>query len=167
MRKIKVVFTRPASFSFISLIFRLFEGTTYSHAALCLISTDLVNLVAHSNRHNVHVNTEKYFNKIYTTLESLEFEISDEKYDYLVAEISKYEGAIYGYLNIFGIFISRVAKFFGIRMRNIFSDKSKTFFCSEFVYQMLHEIGFNLKDFDSELDGPRKLFEILKGIKNE
>jgi hypothetical protein len=139
----------------------MLDRSSFSHVALFLETNDLLNLYAHVNFQKVHVNTQPYFERKYKVIKSLEYEINDADYDYITKEIARFEGADYGFLTLIGIGIARILRLFKIRAKNIFRDRNKTFFCSEFIWYLLTLCSFHIDDFDPELDGPKKLYQIL------
>lgn len=156
---IKVVFSTHRKFSIPSLFFRLMEGTPYSHVSLLMPNGFYYHVTLFGK---VHINTSYYFEKHNEIVDVKNVLMEPEMIGLMLSECSKMEGVDYGVMNVIGVGISRFLKLFGIRAPNFFKDNSKSFYCSEFVWYILKKGGLELKGFDPELDGPKRLNELLK-----
>lgn len=155
---IKVVFCRPRKFSLMSKIFRLIENSPFSHSAIQLQNGFYYHVTLFGK---VHINSGSYFESKYEIIEEKFIMVEPSNNDKMQDECQRLEGIDYGVMSIIGVGLSRLLKLFGIRAPNFFKDSTKTFYCSEFVWYILKIGGLELKDFDPELDGPKKLKEVL------
>ena len=152
----KVLFSKRRGFNIPSMFFRLIDNSEFSHAAI-LIETAYGSLVIQSNHLGVHATSFRSFITDNEIVKMIHLNPSVEQKIIIMETIYKLLGVGYGFLNVFGAGISRVFKL----SKNIFADGDKTEFCSEFAYDVLDN-AYNLTGFKAELDGPKKLYELLK-----
>lgn len=152
----KVLFTKRRGCNIPSMFFRWIDNSEFSHAAI-LIETAYGSLVVESNHLGVHATSFRSFITNNTIVRMVHLNPSVEQKVIIMENIYHLLGVGYGFLNILGAGISRLFNL----SRNIFSDGNKTEFCSEFVYDVFDD-AYNLTGFKSELEGPQKLYDILK-----
>lgn len=164
MRKVILGFSKPKKvFPVFSWAIRLAEWTPYSHVFVRINSEHLgTTLIYQASGTQVNFMGLKHFEDAAHIIKEFEFEISDENYKELLCWAVREAGAPYGIKAVLGILL---VKCFNLK-RNPFSDKDKTWFCSELAGKILRDfIGVYLKEDELEIVGPRRIFEICSAIR--
>jgi hypothetical protein len=157
----KVLFSKRRGFNIPSLFFRWVDNSDFSHAAI-LVETPYGSLVIESNHLGVHATSFRSFVNKNEIVKMIHLTPTVEQKIIIMETLYRLLGVGYGFLTVFGAGIARVFKL----TKNIFSDGDKTEFCSEFAYDVLDD-AYNLTGFKAELDGPKKLYEILKCLQEK
>lgn len=152
----KVLFTKRTGLNIPSMFFRLIEWSEFSHAVI-LLDTPEGALVYESNIKGVHSLPFSEFIKKNTIVKMIILDPNEYQFKLIKEQIYKLSGVDYPILPMIGAFIARVTG----SIKNIFADGSKTEYCSEFVFDCLDE-AYNLRGYIAEVDGPKKLYDILK-----
>jgi len=159
--RIKVIFTTKEYNPF-SWVIRFFDSSDFSHAAF-LVEYEVhnkKNYIIHASGTNVH---KTYVNDFKDKIvQTIDLELSINEISGALNLFNMYMHTKFDFMSIIGIGFNRILRVFGYKIKNIFADQQKTLFCSEFVAIVLKQIGVDLKDFNLELDGPKKLYEVLK-----
>jgi hypothetical protein len=165
MRKIILGFSKPKNkfLPIFSWAIRLVEWTPYSHVFVRIKSESLsTTLIYQASGTQVNFMGLKHFEDAAHIIKEFEFDISDAHYLEMLRWAVQEAGAPYGLKAVLGIFL---VKCFNLK-RNPFSDKNKTWFCSELAGKVLRDfIGVYLKEDELEIVGPRRIFEICSTIR--
>jgi hypothetical protein len=159
--KISILFTKRKGFNIPSWFFRLIERSEFSHAVI-LLDTPEGPLVYESNIKGVHPLPLYDFVKNNILIKSITLNPNDDQAMTIKNRIYELLGVNYPILAMIGAFIARVTG----SIKNIFADGDKTEYCSEFVFDVLDQ-PYDLKGYLAEIDGPKKLYEILKPLEDK
>jgi len=157
--KIELLFAKPKTWKPISWIIMLIERSRFSHCAIAYGDYDN-KLVAHSTGHKVNLQTIEIFTDHYKIVETVIVDIKGKDF---LRNIMKHMGKEYGYGTLIGIAIQRFLGLFGLKIKNPFGDGDDTFVCSELVIHMLQCASEEYDMLSAERDGPKKIYEVIKG----
>lgn len=142
MSKIIVGFSRHKGFAPLSWLIMLCEGTNFSHAYIKVHSESLDrDLIYQATGSGVHFVGKALFDKTAQVVEEYEIEIPDYNRKKLLQWCVDNAGKPYGHLQLVGIGLIRLAKLFGIRMANPFSNGDQRYVCCELVAAALEHLG--------------------------
>lgn len=151
----KVLFTKRRGCNIPSMIFRWIDKADFSHVAL-LIETHYGSLVVQSTHIGIHAISFRDFIKHNSIIKMIHLNPTVEQKILIMENIYRLLGVSYGFISIAGAALARMFHM----SKNILGDGDKTEFCSEFAYDVLEE-AYGLHGFLAEIDGPKKLYEIL------
>lgn len=161
--RIRVGFSKPRSwFAPFAWAIQAVEGTPYSHVYVSSYSAMASSeLIYQASGTQVNFMGLRHFSRVAQVVKEFEFEISERQYREYLAWAIREAGAPYGVKAVLGIAVQRL---FNLK-KNPFSDRSKSWFCSELVGVVLRDfVGVQIKDEELESAGPRKIFEICERL---
>lgn len=162
--KIKVHFSTFKRFNLFSVLIRFIEKSKFSHTSI-EFNIGKRSFIAHATEYRVNIISAHKFYRENEIFHIIEFDLNDIQFEKFKNLIYDTLGISYSWKTIIGIVLSRFLSLIGIKNRKFFEDKNKTMFCSEYVWYILSNLGYKIENFDPELDGPKKLYEILKASK--
>jgi len=145
-----IIFIRSNSIT--SKIIRIIDGGPYSHVAVAVSNT--------------HILESLYFTKVrITEMEYKHFEVIDlgltkEQRDQIVHMGIELVGRWYDYLQVLWYFIDAFIK---LNSKKIWNSKNNLI-CSELVYILLHGVGYLPEDTYFGNITPHELYYLLKGM---
>lgn len=160
---IQVIATRPKSpLAFIGRLICFLEGVGYSHVSFFFEDTHLQRLIGYETAFGgADFISPHKFNKKNKTVKSWTIEVTEAELLDLYRYLWDIEGTRYGKAQIFGLLIKRVARMFGKKIRNPFSDGSTTQVCLETIGRSLEKIS-KIKAQEWDELGLREIDEVLK-----
>lgn len=158
MRKIYVGFSKPIHkiLPIYSWAIRALEGTKFSHVYVRHSTKYDIDIVYQASGTQVNFESGELFFKKAEAIKEFLFEITDEAFDSYMKFAIQNAGKPYGILQVFGI---AVYSLLGLK-KNPFPSGSANYVCSEFVGEILFEIGrfkYDREVFDKLT--PKDLFE--------
>jgi hypothetical protein len=158
MSDIIVGFSTAKKFNIFSWAIKTMEKTNYSHCYIKFYSESFdCWLIYHASHTSIHFLSEENFLKKANVLEEYQITIPEEIKKKLVKNAIRRAGILYGAFQILGMGITRIFKlWFNKKICNPFADGEATQVCSDLLYYELKD-AINFKDFEPEVDGPRKL----------
>jgi len=166
-----VVATKPRSpLAFVGQLIRILEGIGYSHVSFFFDDQRLQRRIGYETALGGadFISEEAFFRKNIKVKTWTILVTEDELLD-LYRYLWDIEGTKYGKLQIIGLSIKRVAKMFGKKIKNPFSDGTTTQVCLETIGRSLEKISkVKAQNWDelglTEIDELLKPFEdIAKG----
>jgi len=136
MRKLRIGFSKPKDklFPIFSWAIRLYERTPYSHVYIRWETKWNTWLCYHAASLMIHFLGESSFARHITIVEEFEFEVSDERFDKLMAFCTKYVGEDYALKDVFMIPLNDL----GVEYS---TDGANKQYCAELVMRALGELG--------------------------
>jgi hypothetical protein len=163
MDKIIIGFSTSKKKNLFSSIIKYVDNTPYSHVYCKFRSNSLDrDFVYHAARSFVHFYSMENFAKKNITFYEFEICITQDQKTKLMQMCIDKAGLQYGLWSVIGIGLVKFLKNFKINTSNPFKDGSKTYFCSELVSSLLQELGLDTNTNNSEEDGVKWLYKILK-----
>jgi Permuted papain-like amidase enzyme, YaeF/YiiX, C92 family len=133
-----VIFVRGTSI--ISRLVRFFDKGKFSHVAIAISETEVIETNWNMRSKIVKFHYEDY--------EIVSLNLTDSQRDRIPAIASRLEGKLYDYLQVIGyIFKSRL-------------NNPRHLICSELVYNILSEVGYNHDELTRDIT-PNELYAIL------
>ena len=96
-----------------------------------------------------------------TKIQEILLKSSEEQEQRICKKAYKNLNKEYGIKQLFGLGLVRLHALFNKKIQNPFRDGQHTFVCSEYVGDILLELGYNIKNLD-EL-APKDIYEVLNG----
>mgnify|MGYP001571962652 CR=1 FL=1 len=150
---ITVGFSRHKGFAPISWIIMLCEHTPFSHAYIKVRSESLDRtLVYQATGSGVHFIGSAMFEESAQVIEEYEMPMPSEDRKKLLQWCVDNAGKPYGRLQVIGIGLIRLAKLFGLRISNPFSNGNKAYICCELVTAALEHTGMAGPDDLDQVD---------------
>lgn len=142
MAQIIMGFSRHKGFAPLSWLIMLCERTNFSHAYVKLYSASLDRtLIYQATGSGVNFVGSVLFEESAQVVEEYPIEVSDGARTRLLQRCVDNAGKPYGRLQMVGLGVIRVAKLFGIRMKNPFPNGDGKYVCCELVVDALEELG--------------------------
>lgn len=165
MNAIIIGFSKPRSnTAVLAHIIRLVEGKTpYSHVYIKWHSEELNrDLIYEARGGGVNFTNKKTFRGKNIVVKEFKLKITDKQKKEIIQFCIDNARTEYGYLQVLGIGLVRLAAKFGKKIQNPFKGGN---ICSELAAKVLQILGKKVtEDLDSV--GPRYIYEVLKNGKN-
>lgn len=140
--KIWVGFSKHRGFAPLGWLIMRCEGTNFSHTFVRVRSESLNrNLIYQANGSGVFFIGQEMFDRSNQVVEEYEIEVSDAaKVKFLQWAVDS-SGKPYGHLQLVGLGMMRLAKLFGLRIKNPFGNRDSAYVCCELVVEALETLG--------------------------
>lgn len=145
MKKLRIGFSKPKDklLPVFSWAIRLYEGTPYSHVYIRWQTKWNTWLCYHAASLMIHFLGESSFARHLTIVEEFEFEVSEEKFDKLMAFCTKYVGEEYALKDVLMIPLNDL----GVKYA---TDGANKQYCAELVMRALGEM--DVKELTQNVD---------------
>lgn len=162
MEKLILGFSKPRGwFVPVSWLIRKTEKTRYSHAYIRVRSSSLErDLIYQATGSGVYFIGGIAFDDHVEVIEEYEFEITSESKKELLQWAIDTSGKPYGRMQMLGLGIKRLFRFFGISIKNPFRTGNKAYICTELAAAALKEIKI-LSDVDLDEVGLSELRSLV------
>ena len=139
---IKVGFSRHKGFAPLSWLIMLCERAPFSHAYIKIRAESLDrNLIYQATGSGVYFVGSVLFDQSAQVVEEYEIPISDDSRRKLLQWCVDNSGKSYGHLQLVGIGLMRLARLFGWKISNPFSNGNSAYVCCELVAAALEDVG--------------------------
>ena len=129
------------------------EGTNFSHTFVRIRSKSIDrDLIYQATSSGVHFVGSVLFESSAQVVEEYQIPVSDEDRKRLLRWAVDNAGKPYGYLQLLGIGLIRLAKIVGINIGNPFSNGDKAYVCCELVAEALQGLGILVSDKLDQVD---------------
>lgn len=164
-----IAFTTPKKFYPTSFLIKYFEKTEFSHCVLIFTDKNRREFVYEAGYRGVSFSSGPFFSKNNRIIEAYSLDCDNSKKDSLLDFIYENIGKNYGYLTVFGHLVQRFAWKLGesglgkgllSRFPLLFTDGSKSYFCSELLGDLLRRV-YNLDIPNLEMHGPKMLRDLV------
>lgn len=140
--KLTIGFSRHKGFAPLGKLIMVCEGTNFSHAYVRLRAESLErDLIYQATGAGVNFVGNAVFDESAQVVEEYVIEIPDENRKKLLQWCIDNAGKPYGHLQLVGIGLIRLAKLFGIRIKNPFSNGEGAYVCCELAAAALENVG--------------------------
>jgi len=161
MRKLTVGFSKPKrKFPIFSWAIRAYEHTEFSHVYVRWQTSVGPSICYHAAHATLHFLSDTCFEKQINTVDSFEFNVSDEKYNKLLKYCLETCGNDY---SLVGVLAIPIIDFFGLK-KNPFGGGPLEQYCAELVYRILGEMTGDALTYDADRV---KLNEVYEYVKNK
>jgi len=166
MKTIYIGFSKPKSwFVPLSWAIRKIEGVPFSHVYIRFKSDSLDrDIIYHASKTMVHFMGKERFDKEAIIVEEYEFKIPDAIYKHMLQYAIDKAGISYGSIALIGLGFVKLARFFGFKIRNPFSDKDGSYICLELIGSLLWYSGAIDEIQELESIGLLEFNDIIKDI---
>lgn len=122
------------------------------------------DLILHAAVLSIHTLTLENFKKHGNTIiKEYTYEVTDPtKIKDALVFMFEMSGKPYGWIQLVGMGLVKIANFFGKKVKNPLADKDKTMVCSEFCAHVVSKIGINVDLAHAEEGGPSWMDLTLK-----
>jgi len=153
MTTLVVGFSKRKGFAPLSWVIMLCEGTKFSHTFIHVYADSIErDLIYQATGSGVHFVGRKAFDECAEVIESYPIQISEEDKKKLLQWSVDNAGKPYGYWQIVGLGLIRLAKLIGLRIKNPFSNGDKAYVCCELVVAALKHLGMKGPDQLDQVD---------------
>lgn len=158
MKKLRIGFSKPKDklLPVFSWAIRLYEGTPYSHVYIRWQTKWNTWLCYHAASLMIHFLGESSFARHLTIVEEFEFEVSEEKFDKLMAFCTKYVGEDYALKDVFMIPLNDL----GVKYS---TDGANKQYCAELVMRAFGELEGKELTRDVDRVKLKYVYEFVKG----
>jgi hypothetical protein len=141
----------------------LCEKTNFSHAYIRIHSESLdCDLIYQATGAGVNFVGTEVFDSHHQVVEEYEIKVDDETRKKLLRWAVANSGKPYGKLQILGLGIRRLVRFFGWKIRNPFKNGNIAYVCCELVAAALGELGKPIQENLDDVD----LLDLRKHVVN-
>lgn len=162
MRMVVVGFSYPKSFKLAAWLIKLASNNYYSHSYIGFYSEDLRKCyIYHATTHGVSTTTDHTFFEKNQKVTEYVFSVDTAKYAKLVEWAYINEGKKYGFLQVFGLALKKIAVLFDFKLKQPFGDGGQTYFCNELAasaveiisdFKIADKEDYDLVTFEIELE---------------
>lgn len=160
MKKLTVGFSRPknSAFPIFSWAIRAYEGTPFSHVYVRWQTSVGPSICYHAAHATLHFLSDSQFEKQITTVDSFEFEVTDEQYSRLLKYCLETCGNDYALVGVLAIpFID----LFGLK-KNPFGGGPLEQYCAELVYRILGVMTGAQLTYDADRVKLKEVYNFVK-----
>lgn len=165
MKTIVIGFSKPQQFKLHAWIIMKIDDATFDHAYLKFHSDSLDrDIIYQAIGKGVQFIGKTLFETKSKAIEEYEIEIEDNDYIEMMKLCVDNAGIAYGFLQVIGAGIVKIASKFGKQIENPFYNGLINEFCSEIVFRCLNKI--DQKDFNLKPENitPKDLNLLLKNL---
>lgn len=166
MEQISIIFSKSNKwYGVYSKLIMWAERVPYSHVAIKMIDSETKQtIIFQASGTIVNEVEESEFLSQEILIQEFKFDVSpDLKFSAKMYAISNL-GKPYGTLSALGLAVVQVASWLGLKIKNPFSDGSRSFVCSEFIASLLKNVdNIDLPDTTDDMT-PAKLFDVVKNL---
>lgn len=162
MNQIIIGFSTPKKRSFLPWLIRKAMKTDFSHVYVKFYSKAIDRTLIYQAS-GMHVNFigESAFLQTNKIIAEFSIDVTEEQRTQVLARSVDLVGKFYGIKQLIGMGWVYLCHSFGKRVKNPFSDGSKTYICSEIGGDALVTLGKEIEDLDTL--SPKDLYDILRG----
>lgn len=169
MPELTVGFSTHKKRNIFSSLIKAVDHTDYSHVFIGyspFADDKSAIAVFHAAKTMLHFRDWESFDKENDIKHMFSLVVTDEDIRSINRFCLKNSGIKYGLLGVFGVSLVKLLSGIGIKAHNPFADKSKTFWCSELVYNILKTISLSdlIEDRNPEDESVKWLYDLLNKL---
>lgn len=159
MRNVIIGFSKPKHFKLYAWLIMKFDKANFDHAYLRFISENLNrSIIYQAVGKGVQFIGKTLFEAHSEPIEEYQLIVSDDSYTKLMQFCIDNAGISYGFKQVLGACIVKIAAKFGKEIKNPFANQLHSEFCSEIALRCLNVIDTEkFKDIDPESITPKEL----------
>jgi hypothetical protein len=160
MKKLTIGFSIPKNnlFPLFSWAIRAYEGTPFSHVYVRWQTSVGPSICYHAAHATLHFLSDTQFNKQITTVDSFEFEVSDEQFGKLLKYCLETCGNDYALVGVLAI---PLVDFFKLN-KNPIGGGPLAQYCAELVYRIVGEMTGEKLTYDADRVKLKQVYDFVK-----
>lgn len=165
MSELIIGFSQPTKFHLFAFLINKICQIPYDHVYIKWNSVSLDRtLIYQASGLKINFEGLQQFTKHAIPIEEYKLQITDETKKAVIQYAIDNCGAPYGFKQIIGIALVKLARLFGQKISNPFADGKKSQVCAELVGRILEEVLGDKLEIDLDTADPRDINEAVRAI---